>query len=143
MNSSVSIRCHRDGNIQMTTIIDDKKIVHEKLITTWDMNEIRIPKERFRLSSDCHKLFVQAINSDRGRDILQKLKNRKTEQLINRFLEGYRKGLGKRSSCALVKFVDEVIKQPLVGSNQLSTTTVGLSIREIFMEFVTEGLIKA
>lgn len=143
MNSAVSVTALSDDLVQITTIIDDEKVVKMCVRPTkiWDMSAIPLPIEKFNMNPRQAVEFAEALESNEGRAILELLKNRSSDNIINRFLKGVHEKI-KRGT-VLAKFVEEVAKQPLLGHNMLNPGSLGLTKREIFDKFVQVGLIQA
>jgi len=142
MNSSASIQHLGNDLFAVVMIIDDEQIIrtHDRVVFTWDMSKIDIPKQRFRLTEIQHRAYNKALFSDEGQEVLDMMKKERTELVINSFLEGYKKGV-KRKESPLLKFIDEIIKQPLLGISKLKTSSIGLTKKEIYQKFVQLGLI--
>lgn len=134
MNTVASIRTFGAGVI-ITSVEDDKQIKEEKY-PTWNFDSTS--PIRFRLTYDQEKLFAEILHSNKGKEILSNLKNSKTNEIINSYLEDYRKKISRDKS--LDGFITKVICEPLVGRNRVSLTTVGLTKREIWSAFVENGL---
>lgn len=141
MNTSISVAILSDNLIQITTIIDDNKVINQcdRINTMWDMSEIPIPKSRFRLSAKQNYAFVRALFSGAGREALHDMKNDRANKLINRFLEGYKKGVKEGH---LFSFVNGIIERPLIGRNHIEFSTIGITKKEMFDYFVEKGIIK-
>jgi hypothetical protein len=141
MNSSVSIAVLSENLIQITTIIDDEKVINQcdRINTVWDMSEIPIPKPRFRLSGKQNYLYIKAISSDQGKEALHDMKNERVSQLINCFLDGYK---AKIKEGKLLSFVNGIIEHPLIGRNHINFATIGITKKEMFDYFIEKGIIK-
>lgn len=141
MNTSVSVTVLSENLIQITTTVDDEIVINQcdRIDKVWDMSEITVPKPRFRLSARQHHLFEKAISSDSGIEALHDMKNEKANQLINSFLEGYKRGVKEGY---LLCFVNGVIEHPLIGRNHVNFATIGLTKKEMFDYFVEKEIIK-
>lgn len=139
----------QSGRVIVNTVVDDKQ-VKTSFVTFYDMNEIQIPKDRFELSDQQNDQFERVLNSIQGQLILNRLKNERVERIINLFLSYYKKSLGsykikendpKTRKPLLTEFVDQIIKEPLMGKNSLSPITTGVSKKRIFDAFIQNKLI--
>lgn len=142
MQSSVSIAVLSDDLVQMTTIIDDKKVINvcDRPKKLWDMSIIPIERERFIMNPRQAAEFAEALESNEGRAVLNLLKNGGVESVINRFLDGMYNKMNPKSK--LGRFIKEVMDQPLLGKNLLNPGAIGITRKEIFEKFVQVGLIQ-
>lgn len=128
-----------DGGRVIVNVIEDDKQQRTEFVTYYDMNEISIPKDRFQLTDKQNNQFEQILNSQYGQQILNRLKNAKTERLVNVFLSYYKKRIKKSSK--MEAFIEEIISEPLAGKNSLSFATVGITKEQIWNAFVENKLI--
>lgn len=141
--SSFSIAVLSDNSVHTTTVINDKIFIkkRERVSTVWDMSKIDVPKQRFRLSPKQHFLYTIALFSDAGKEVIQRMKNERGNHIINSFLHVCKEGIPQKPKNSLLNFVEEIIDEPLVGDNQLRTISIGITKKEIFEEFVKQGII--
>lgn len=143
MNSSVSIyHCH-NGDILVTTIVDDSKVIKEKLSNPppkWDMSTIPVPIGRFTLGLKQNISFTKALFSKEGKSILQRMKTENAESIIHTFLLGYKKKMPINRS--LTNFVDQILNEPLKGVILIKNQILGITKKQMYEEFVKQGIIK-
>lgn len=133
-----------DGSVAIVTLRNDGSI-----------GGIIIPKhtpvkrERaFKLSEAQLELLDKAIDTPRGKKLLNHLKNVKTDSIINEFTKETLSPLSpqpdkehERCKKNYNSFLKSFIETPLEGWNHKKSSSIGLTIKQIWDAFVSEGLI--
>lgn len=122
------------------TIVDDDEKVHVTHLYNFDMSllsPIRSSKNApLELSKRQEKEFVRALGSPEGKKILRELKDSKTDEIINQFIDIQRKEIGiydnKPGESKLSNFLKEMMRTPLQGTGYIDFVTIGLSKRQIY-----------
>jgi len=141
MNTVSCVNISESGRLMVNTIIDDKK-KKTSFVTIYDMKDIQVEKfkPKFLLSAKMSQKIVEALQSPKGQNILNKMKSERAEPIINTFLSYYKKGIKPASK--METLVDEIIKEPLTGEVSASFASIGITKKEIFEELIKEHLIK-
>lgn len=152
--STVSIvHVSRPGHEPTTKVFISKndKLVTSFTLPKYDMSTIVNSHDEY-CSQFQDDIYSEILNSKQGREILNNLKNEKTNEIINENLKligesiynPHKSDHGKSSN--LKKFIDDIIKCPLEGrsqhtNNMISFKSLGLTKKQIWQRFVFEGLV--
>lgn len=142
------IRNLPDGNIKIITEDENNKVTIA-YSPKWNLKLLKPISSHFSLSPQQNELFSKAIRSRRGMKILDDLKNRKLDVIINEFLEVCQKrvfthekaGYGNHWS-KVRELLEQIKKETLDGKNGLQNYSMGLSKKQIWNAFLQKGLIK-
>lgn len=149
MADTASTYTDRNGTIHTNIIAESDKGTPFRrlsyLMTKWDMSKIKISKPRFYLSDKDQKIYCAILRSGEGMKILNDLKNKKTNFIVNSYIEAelkdnIGKDAGKNGALKLKTFLKSVMASPLIGKNNIKLETLSLTKREIWEEFKKNGL---
>lgn len=132
----------KDGRLIVNVVENDTQ-VKTRFATFYDMKEIEIPRN-FQVPVENERNFVEALYTNQGRQLINRLKNQRVETLVNSFLSYYSKRINcpKTGKHLLGDFVDGIRREPLTGRNRMSFVTIGITKKQIFEALINEGLIK-
>lgn len=140
---TASIHTFNSGKQVLTIFHTDESIPRKHFFPRFDLSDLTPIPNEFYVSYKQERQFIRALKSIEGQAILNKLKNDKSNVIINNFVENVKKDIPKKEGRSkLIEFFDEIIKEPLQGTNKLRGTSIGLTKIEIYNAFVTAGLIK-
>lgn len=117
----------------------------------WDMSSINTPKKRFSFTENQQKKYAEILESNEGKRILNELKNKKTDGIINdyaRILQSELPIIKTESKTklkyrsAFSQFLTDLINTPIEGNNLFSYNSIGLTKKEIWEAFENAGLTK-
>lgn len=146
--SAAFVRTNSLGETRLTVVSDEDKI-HVTHLYNFDMSllsPIRSSRHAIlELSKKQEKEFVRALNSPEGKKILRELKDSKTDEIINQYIDIQQREIGvydkKPGQSKLSNFLKEMKKVPLQGSGYVDFVTIGLSKRQIYEALKEYGLI--
>lgn len=137
----------RDGRVSLNFFDDSSRRVDFYHLKVWDMSQVQVPRN-FKLTTIQERQFKDILFSKKGKKILNELKNKKTEKIINAYIESEQvliksDPIKERSghSQPLKDFLESVKATPLVGKNCLRRVVVGVSRKEMWEEFIRQGLV--
>lgn len=134
MTTSLHITNHSNNTVKATVFVETKQgpqKLYQLPLDKYVIKDISIPKKRFRLSDADQIEYVRALGTKEGRMLLNRLKNGKTDGIINSFF-----GIFKQKPT-----IKELMKVKLVGRNHIEGVTIGLTKKEIWDALVEEGLV--
>lgn len=126
-----------------------KPYSHE-IAPKYDMSKILPISTIFRIPEDKYKKFLEVLQSKEGHLIVNILKNRKTNEIINKYLTiekqkielSIQKQNIVKKHYNLLYFVEDMMAEDMGETkNALPRKIVGLTKQEIYEEFVQRGLI--
>ena len=157
---TATVKTNKFGETNLL-MVEDSGRIEVTHFHKFDMKMVPLIPNRFMLTRAQNKLFIEALKTREGRELLQKLKNEKTNIIINEFLDGekrkidsYHKSMSepaqesREMSTAthrprLTTFIEKVISEPLTGRNFVNETTLGLSKKQIWDALISNGIIKS
>ena len=142
-----------NGKVLINYVDDNCKSQQVEYVANYDMSRITpvendpelIKRERRTMFLNRNQLYklVSAMKTEEGRRILNNLKNSKSNEIINIYLEDFKKELPEKKGFNKFKsFIESIIKQPLLGQNLVREVTIGLTQSEIYAALVDAGLIQ-
>lgn len=149
MTQAANISVTSGDKLEITKFTEGfKKFV--ELIERWDMRYIQSsPRKIWSLTKKQQAQFEGALRTFRGARLQNDLLNKKTDKILNEFLElekasikpdKYKELQGDRQK--LKEFVKQVQETPLAGINRVKPKIVGLTKKEMWEAMVKEGIVK-
>lgn len=153
LGTIATVRHQDDGRVLLKVVEEfnnSTKRFYEYL-PIWDMNLIDLPKKRFSLNDNQQKIYARILESREGKYILNKLKNKKTDSIIDDYAKILQSELPpidehnkakKKYRSAFNQFLAELIDVPIEGNNLFAYSSIGLTKKEIWDAFENAGLTK-
>lgn len=123
------------------------------IIPKWNMKDIPPERNVFRIPENREEEFLKVLKSEEGKKVINDLKNRKTDEVINLYLKKEEQTcldciekdqtLLRKSNKSYLGLIRSMIPEALVGDNQLSQQKLHITREDIYREFISKGLLKS
>lgn len=135
------IRNLPDGRTKLVLVKEIKNDVQIKthFLEKWDMRLINPLKNRHELSREQTALLMDVLRTPQGMKLLNKLKNERSNSIINEFLGDIKNQVKPNSN--LQTFFEGMIQQPLIGNNQTKNVSIGITKIDLWNACLKEELI--
>lgn len=113
----------------------------------YDMSKIKPIPSIFRIPEEKYAKFIKILKSSEGNLIVNNLKNKKTDEIINSYLNIKKKEIepitgSKKRHYNLLYFIEDMIAETLGETiNSLPRKLICLTKEDIYKEFQNKGLI--
>lgn len=140
--------CDKDGYP-----LEEPKVVLKRNFPKWDMALVKIPDRPSELTPEQEAKCKEVIKTKLGAEVLNALKNRRANSIVNSYLEIEKsrlKGIPYNKRGAhfpiTMNLLNSILQTELNAEanvkNMISHKSLGISLHQIFNEFKRVGLIK-
>lgn len=146
----IRFRKHEDSVVYTLLEQREQKFIASEHGTApkYDMSKVPAIHQTFKIPEEKYKRFLEVLQSKEGHAIVNMLKNKKTNEIINEYLKIEKEKIeplseSKSKHYNLLYFLEDMMAENMGETqNSLPRKLICLTKEDIFNEFVNKGLIK-